>query len=484
MSKKARVYNAEKTPAMFHASDAFVRGLMGPVGSGKSVACCMEILSRAIRQRPNPSNIRKSRWAVVRNTYGELKTTTIKTWQAWVPNSVCPIVYDSPIRGAMTQKLDDGTTMQLEILFIALDRPDQVKKLLSLELTGGWINECREVSKAILDGLTSRVGRYPDINDGGASWNGVIMDTNPMDEDHWYYRLAEEETPINWEFFRQPPALFQTQNGYRGNPSAENISNLSKGYDYYLDMIAGKNREWIKVYVEGKYGSVLDGKVVYPEYNDDLHSVEDIYQLQNLPIVIGFDFGLTPACVFVQFTPRGGINVLDELVSTEMGIKQFMRDVVMPHINMHYKPFFDDGSIYVVGDPAGAQRSQADSEITCIETINSFGFKADTAPSNSFLRRRETVASFLIRLSDGIPLFKLSRKCRQLRKGFLGGYKFIRMPVAGDERFKEYPDKNQYSHVHDALQYAAMYAGERELKYRKFSDTEIDDDKIPTIYSM
>ena len=53
MSRKPRVYNAERTPALFHASDAFVRGLMGPVGSGKSVACCMEILSRAIRQRPN-----------------------------------------------------------------------------------------------------------------------------------------------------------------------------------------------------------------------------------------------------------------------------------------------------------------------------------------------------------------------------------------------------------------------------------------------
>ena len=71
-------YNAEKTPALFHKSDCFVRGLMGAVGSGKSVACCMEILSRACKQRPNDQGIRKSRWAVVRNTYGELKTTTIK----------------------------------------------------------------------------------------------------------------------------------------------------------------------------------------------------------------------------------------------------------------------------------------------------------------------------------------------------------------------------------------------------------------------
>ncbi|MFA5595986.1 MAG: TerL [Pusillimonas sp.] len=481
---KARVYNAEPTPAEFHASDAFVRGLMGPVGSGKSVACCMEIISRAIRQRPNSAGVRKSRWAAVRNTYGELKTTTIKTWQAWIADSACPIVYDSPIRGVFSQKLADGTSIHLEILFIALDRPEHVKKLLSLELTGGWINECREVPKAILDGLTSRVGRYPDINDGGASWSGVIMDTNPPDDDHWYYRVAEEETPQDWKFFRQPPALLLTTNGYIPNPKAENICNLSKGFNYYLDMVPGKTGEWIKVYVQGQYGSVMEGKVVYPEYNDDLHSLEDIPQLQKLPLVIGFDFGLTPACVFVQFTPRGGINILDELVSAEMGIKQFMRDVVMPHINLHYKHFFDEGSIYVVGDPAGAQRSQADSEITCIETINSFGFKAETASSNSFLRRRETVASFLIRLSDGVPLFRLSRKCKQLRKGFLGGYKFIRVKVAGDERYKEQPDKNQYSHIHDALQYAAMYAGERELECGKFLKGKVDEQQIPTIYGM
>ena len=119
MSRKARIYNAERTPALFHASDAFVRGLMGPVGSGKSVACCMEILSRAIRQRPNPSNIRKSRWAAIRNTYGELKTTTIKTWQAWVDDSVCPIVYDSPIRGSMSQNSRRNNNAARDSLYCA-----------------------------------------------------------------------------------------------------------------------------------------------------------------------------------------------------------------------------------------------------------------------------------------------------------------------------------------------------------------------------
>ena len=68
----------------FHQSDAFVRGLMGPVGSSKSSACCLEMFTRACEQTAN-QGVRRSRWAVIRNTYPELKSTTIKTWEEWFP---------------------------------------------------------------------------------------------------------------------------------------------------------------------------------------------------------------------------------------------------------------------------------------------------------------------------------------------------------------------------------------------------------------
>ena len=74
----------------------------------------------------------------------------------------------------------------MEVLFLALDRPDDIEKLLSLELTGVWINEAREVAKAIVDGATMRVGRFPSMKDGGPTWYGVIADTNAPDEDHWW----------------------------------------------------------------------------------------------------------------------------------------------------------------------------------------------------------------------------------------------------------------------------------------------------------
>ena len=132
------VYHAEPTLARFHASDAFFRGVRGPLGSGKSVGCCAEVMSRILRQKAF-MGLRRSRWAIIRNTYGELKTTTIKTWMDWY-GAVTKISYGHPIMGLMNMPLEDGTSVQAELVFISLDRPDNVKKLKSLELTGVWLN--------------------------------------------------------------------------------------------------------------------------------------------------------------------------------------------------------------------------------------------------------------------------------------------------------------------------------------------------------
>lgn len=77
-----------------------------------------------------------------------------------------------------------------------------MKKLKSLDLTGAWINEASELPKAVLDMATGRVGRYPSKMQGGASWSGIIMDTNSPDDDHWYYALAETNRPDGYEFSR------------------------------------------------------------------------------------------------------------------------------------------------------------------------------------------------------------------------------------------------------------------------------------------
>lgn len=439
------------TVASFHNSPAFVRGIRGPVGSGKSSGCVVEILSRAAEQFISPATgTRKSRWAIIRNSYPELKTTTIKTWFEWCPQEYGKYTQDSPI----THHVKVGD-LDMEVLFMALDRPDDVKKLLSLELTGAWINESREVPRAILDALTARVGRYPSKAQGGCKWSGVLMDTNPPDDQCWWYEFAEVETPKGFEFFSQPAG---------DSPEAENLANLPT--DYYERIKAGKDEDWIKVYVKGEYGFVTEGKPVYTSYRDGIHAAaEKILPAHSSPLLLGADFGLTPACAIGQKLVDGRWIIVDEFIMDNSGIVRFAENL-RAYMARTYPEFEVECGF---GDPAGNQRSQSD-ERTALEIMNTHTkWKWRPAPSNDLTMRLESVITCLNRLVDGRPGILISPNCKILRKGFAGGYhrKFIKTGTGTNVH--ETPAKNMYSHPHDALQYLLLGGGEHDVVLGKAS---------------
>ena len=451
----------------FLKDHSFFRGLRGPVGSGKSVACCIEILRRSLIQEPSEDKIRKSRWAVIRNTNPQLKTTTIKTWLDWLPEEEWgDFTWSVPY----THRIKKGD-IDLEVIFLALDRPEDVKKLLSLELTGVWVNEAREIPKSIIDACSMRVGRYPSMRDGGPTWYGVICDTNPPDTDHWWAILAGETIipdyitkqeakmlikPDNWKFFNQPPAMFEQKNnereiqGYTMNTEAENNKNLTP--NYYKNIIRGKTKSWIDVYILNKLGQIEDGKPVYESFKADVHVAKgDIAIADGIPIFMGLDFGLTPACIFAQRI-RGRWIVIDELVAEDMGIVRF--SVLMKQQMSLYLP----REFYIYGDPAGDHRVQTD-ESTPFQILRGKGVIARPAPSNDVTIRLESVNSVLARMIDGESGLLIDPKCNNLIKGFSGGYHYRRLQVSG-ERYDEKPNKNRFSHIHDALQYLLLGAGE------------------------
>jgi hypothetical protein len=257
---------------------------------------------------------------------------------------------------------------------------------------------------------------------------------------------------------------------YKPNPDAENIKNIKAGYDYYLNQIPGKTDDYIRVFLLGMYGTTMDGKPVFPEWNDTQHiAMHGLEPIRGYPIVLGFDFGLTPACVFAQMSPKGQLLVLDELVSEDMGIRQFYSECVLPHINKNYQSF----RIEAVGDPAGVNRSQTD-EKTCFEELASLGLVCEPADTNEFVKRRESVAYFLQRLTSSGPGFLIDPKCKKLIKGFRGGYRYERLKVSGSARFKDKPVKDMHSHVADAMQYVALHmrAGMNPVRSRPVANVE------------
>lgn len=470
MPEIKRIYHAEPTIADFHLSSAPIRGIMGPIGSGKSVGCVIELATRARQQRPNRDGIRKTKWAVIRATYPELLSTTIPTFKQWLPESICPITYSPIITAKLQHRLADRTRVDSTFIFLSMSDID-IDKIKSLEVTGIWINEARELSKLVIDEAFSRRGRYPSEIDGyergpgGESWidwAGMIMDTNPPDDTHWWYRLAEEEKPEGWAFFRQPSALIEDHGKYRINPHAENVSHQPLGADYWLGQTAGKSTEWIRTMLMGEYGTIMDGKPIYSgSWSDTTHIRDDIKLIEKAGIICGWDWGLTPACVICQVTPRGRIHVLEEIIGDNIGVTQFAEGFVLPVLSKEYRHH----SIIHIGDPAGGNREQSD-ERTVFEELETLGIRIEPAPNNSPLSRWEAVRHYLGQLIEGRPAFAMSPKCKLLRKGFNGGYRFRKLQVAGAERYSETAEKNQYSHAHDGLGYVCLYLRQNHVHVR------------------
>ena len=469
-------FTTSPTVWQFLQNNAFVRGLKGPVGSGKSYACAAEIMLRAVKQKVSPRDgIRYTRFAIVRNSYPELRTTTIKTWQEIFPENIWGAMrWSPPLTHHIKLPARDGAAgIDCEVIFLALDQPKDVRKLLSMELTGAWVNEARELPKAVVDGLTHRVGRYPTKADGGPTWRGVWMDTNPMDSDHWWYRLAEKE-PMKgkyaWKFFNQPGGVLEVTkeelpenpeaNGFvfscgkwwQTNPKAENLKNLPSGY--YEQTMLGKNLDWVRCYAQGVYTYVQEGKPILPEYDDAIMTEDFIEPDPNVPIQIGLDFVLTPAAVFGQKLNNGRWVILDELVTFDMGLERFGH-MLKSELEAKYPKY----EVMIFGDPAGQQRDQI-YEVTAFDHLKTLGMNARPTASNDFKVRREAGAMPMNRLIDGKPGLLVASKCERTRKALSGGYHFRRVQIAGHERYKDQPFKNQHSHVGDAYMYLMLGGGE------------------------
>lgn len=440
-------FNAPPTISDFMRSQARRRYIMGPFGSGKSSGCSVEILRRA-GERPHwTDGFRHSRAIVVRNTTPQLRDTTLKTWFQWFPNGSIGVWKATE----KTYYIQTGD-IRCEVMFRALDDPDDVKNLLSLEINFAWMNECREIEPDIAAGIDGRLGRWRHIP---GAWNGMWGDTNPPIEDSYWYHISEGNDPETglpvqnngWEAFHQPSGLA---------PNAENLEHLPEGRKYYTEMMSGKTENYINMYVHGTYGRSIAGKSVHSGFIPDIHvSKQPLIVDRTRPILLGFDFGLTPACVIKQQDVRGRVLTLREFVTPEdvtMGLRTFLREHVKPVLNNEYR----DLEIGITGDPSGSQRGQAD-EVTCDDILRQEGFERrciEFAPNNLAQPRRDGTDYFLSQLIDGKPAYLVDPSCRYLKRGLSGGYHFERLKTKN--AFSAQPTKNIYSHITEASEYADM----------------------------
>jgi len=442
-------------------------GLLGPFASGKSSACVIKLMERAATMPPMKDGIRRSRWIVVRNTFRELNDTTLKTFHQWFPPVHCGD-YNVSNHTYMVRGMGDHGPFDAEFMFRALDRPDHISHLLSLEISGGWVNEAREVPWEIIKIIYGRSGRFPPKNEVGKYDKLLVLDTNPPDTESEWFEFFENKRPAIATIYKQPSARSR---------QAENLDNLQD--DYYTDMLGLLSEDEIKVYIDGEYGFIKSGRPVYPSYRDSLHCKEFEFD-KRLPIIRGWDFGLTPACIFLQVNPKCQVRVGHELCAERAGIEAFS-DVVLRFC----ADTFGRGRTYTdIGDPAGDKDSETD-ETSCFDILHGKDIDIRGGPQAPQIRIESVDLTLRNMLDNGEPQMIVHPRCKMLRKGFQGGYQYRRLLVrdsGGGHRYDDKPEKNKYSHPHDALQYpvADMFAdllrdGRKFLGSGREREREVDD---------
>ena len=431
-----KVYSAAPTLAKFHASNAHQRWIRGPIGSGKSVATQMEMIRRAKEMPAQSDGVRRSRAVICRNTLSQLKTTTLVTWMEWLRPISKYKVSDQTIQ--VRFGLPDGTRVELDVFLLPLDTPENIQRLLSLELTYGILSEFRELPLEIAQAVMSRCGRYPSRANMRDYFYGCWGESNSFSVDSEWYEYLEISRPASVDYFIQP--------GGR-DAGAENIEHLPQGY--YENLVESNADNWVASYVDNILMPSLSGQAVYANSFDTEYHVaeEELKPIYGRNVVVGIDVGRNPAATIGQIDTRGRLLVLDCIWAENVGIEVFLDQYLRPALADRFAGM----AFYAVLDPASRQRSQI-GEKSVLEVVQESGMVAVPASTNAIAPRLRAVEDYLNR-RDGMLICPVH--CNDLVLGFQYHYRFKRRK--GDRQLEEVPEKSHpWSDIHDSCQYLCL----------------------------
>ncbi len=455
-------YRAPPTLAHFMKSDSFGRVAAGPVGSGKTTACIIELLRRACMQREGADGYKYTRFGVVRSTLKSLKDTVLPDCHTWLGANGLGIWKEA--RSTYHVMFDN---VRSEWVFLPLEDQEDQKRLLSMQLTAAWLSEMIEMDISILGPVSGRLGRYPSGPKGTPTWYGVIADTNmPTEMTPWHTFLEQVRSGQipDWQAFFQPGGLSDEAENLEWLTQNEETLKLPEGsrlrraqgrryYERLVEMY-GRESPWIKRYVDAEYGDDPSGMAVFrATFRPDFHIVDDTPIIPGYPLLVGQDFGRNPWSLIAQPDHMGRLLIHEEVPGTNIGLEKHVEEHLRPRL---FQDRFVRSKILLVGDPAGVAKD-SHSEENSFDLLRRLGLPCFPAPTNDIEPRLRAVEALLGRQVAGGPAVLINRAgCPFLCRAMSGGYRFAKTKQGALKPKPEKFDAEGFSHVADCLQYICL----------------------------
>lgn len=472
--------------------------IMGPWGSGKTVACVFKIVAHAGNLFPVcRDGVVHVRCAAIRDTYREMAKTALASWHEFFPKRgpfTAPDKdaysggQDRPVKHVLEWDVKrlwpEGwklTKVRLEMEFGAIGEQNLDSFFKGYEISMGWMNECDLLHEDVPGRFYGRTARYPPRSEV-MEWEGdrlgwetdpdsgqqvirlpriILGDYNPPDETNWTYQRHIEE-PEKWQgyhFFQQPSGL---------SPQAENRRGKSRSqYEEEETAFGGPDNAEARRNVHGQYAAKKRGTVIFGKFNLLKHrAAEDLPIVKELPFYLGMDAGGRPAAVIGQIMPNGQRRVQREVISrpdTVTGPARFAENVneilLSDYRGMRCGGAWADPSSWY-----GADKQRG--ELAWIETVQ-LALQIPIMPttSNDLGSRFEAVDWYFAGDIDAnTPRVLISPRCKFLLRAYVSQYQLTKHSSAAKTDGLEV-EKNEYSHVAEADQYWCFgYRGPTAVK--------------------
>ncbi|MCD0419489.1 hypothetical protein LOC51_19920 [Rubrivivax sp. JA1024] len=440
-------------------SDAYILArnpadlIIGPGGSGKTIASGKKALVEAQRIYPGADGVRRYVLGTWRQKYINVWKATIPSWWKLFPKDMPGSKWTgaSPREAEHVLEFEDPFgRIILTNRFRAFGESMDPDDLLGNEFTDCYFNEWPTLAEELCAGLVDRVGREPPrevIRRSGRFYG----DGNAPDVQHFTYRDFYENNKPGHVLHQQPSGL---------SPNAENIEAMGRGYYENSAMMNAHRPWWINRMIHARPGFTRANAPVWGEWDDERNmSKVTIPVIKELPVITGTDGGLTPTTVYSQELPNGQLRWLAEVPLERGG----MRELATAMLRLETTRF--EGCSFVsVCDPAMGAGDGTEDGSDRERLAKYLGRKVQLAPTNNPDARHEAVREKLRHTCEGgQPGLLVDPSCKTLRRGANQTFHFVK--TAGTDDLGRVA-KTFDGHTCEAAEYGALLCGSAEARRR------------------